>query len=81
MYNETKITKIYAGISYPKIDQNTSIILDKENIPSDAHGDQSHVGISTATTTGGALSASSGKHSVIVLCTRNMVSLTTRSDI
>jgi hypothetical protein len=37
------------------MEQNMPIILDKENISSDAHGDQSHVGTDTTTTTGGAL--------------------------
>jgi hypothetical protein len=31
------------------MDQITPIILDKENIPPDAHGNHSHVGIGTAT--------------------------------
>jgi len=31
------------------MDQNTPIILDKENIPPDAHGDHSHVGIAEMT--------------------------------
>jgi alpha-acetolactate decarboxylase len=37
------------------------IILDKKNIPIDAHGKHSHVGIGTATTTDSALSVVNGK--------------------
>jgi hypothetical protein len=37
------------------------IILDKENIQPNAHGNHSHVGIGTPTTTGSALSVASGK--------------------
>jgi hypothetical protein len=32
-----QLTEIYAGTNHSKMDQNTPIILDKENIPPDAH--------------------------------------------
>jgi hypothetical protein len=41
---------IYAGINYSEMEQITPIILDKENIPPDAHGEHSHVALGTATT-------------------------------
>jgi len=43
------------------MDQNTPIILDKENIPPDAHGDHSHVGIAETTIRDSALSVVTGK--------------------
>jgi len=43
------------------MDQNTPIILDKENIPPDAHGDHSHVGIAETAIRDSALSAVTGK--------------------
>ena len=44
------------------MDQITLIILDKENIPPDAHGNHGHAGIGTATTSSGsALSVANGK--------------------
>jgi len=43
------------------MDQNTPIILDKENIPLDAHGDHSHVGIAETTIRDSALSVVTGK--------------------
>lgn len=38
-----QLTEIYAGTNHSKMDQNTPIILDKENIPPDAH-DKHHPG-------------------------------------
>jgi len=43
------------------MDQNTPIILDKENIPPDAHEDHSHVGIAETTIRDSALSVVTGK--------------------
>jgi len=43
------------------MDQNTPIILDKENIPPGEHGNHSHVGIGTATISSSALSVVTGK--------------------
>jgi hypothetical protein len=65
MYNETNFStthkNIYVGINYSEMDQNTPIILDKENIPPYAHGNQSHVGVGTTTTTGSTLSMANSK--------------------
>ena len=43
------------------MDQNMPIILDNKNIPPDAHGNHSHVGIGTATISSSALSVVTGK--------------------
>jgi hypothetical protein len=51
----------FASNNYSNIDQNTPIILDKENIPPDAHGDHSHVGIAETTIRDSALSIVTGK--------------------
>ena len=42
------------------MDKNTPIILDKENIPPDAHGNHIHVDIGAATTSSSALSVANG---------------------
>jgi hypothetical protein len=46
------------------MDQNWPIILDKENIQPNAHGNHNHVGIGTATTTDSALSVASDKDQI-----------------
>jgi hypothetical protein len=43
------------------MDQNTPIILDKENIPPDAHGKHSHDCIGTSTANDSALTVATGK--------------------
>ena len=53
-----RLTKNYAGINYSKMDQIMPIILDKENIPSDALEDHSHVAIGNATADSCILSSS-----------------------
>lgn len=50
-----------AGTNRSQIDQNSPIILDKENIQPTAHGNHSHGGIGTSTAIGTALSVASGK--------------------
>jgi hypothetical protein len=72
-----QLIKIYAGINYSEMDQNTPIILDKENIPPDAHRNESHVGIGTKTTTGDALSVANGKYFIIILCKNSLVLIST----
>ncbi|CAD6254280.1 unnamed protein product [Miscanthus lutarioriparius] len=47
------------GTNRSQIDQNSPIILDKENIQPTAHGNHSHGGIGTSTTIGTALSVAS----------------------
>lgn len=46
-----QLTKKFACTNHYVTDQNSPIILDKENIQLDAYGDHSHVGIGTATIT------------------------------
>jgi hypothetical protein len=67
LYSQTNISTAdqkYAGINHSEMDQNSPIILDKENIQPNAHGKHSHVGIGTATTTCSALSVASGKDQI-----------------
>jgi hypothetical protein len=54
----------HASTNHSEMDQSSPIILDKENIQPNAHGNHIHVGIGTATTTGSALSMASGKYHI-----------------
>jgi hypothetical protein len=67
LYCQTNISTAdqkYAGTNHSEMDQSSPIILDKEKIQPNAHGNHIHVGIGTATTIGSALSMASGKYHI-----------------